>query len=105
MCVCVCRTKRGKKNDVEAVETRSELHIVTRVESAQNVEKMQFKIHETCLTKKKKSTRDRLSFLSDKLQGGFYLTIFGCHKAFADKLAGIAYRARTTITKLARRMV
>lgn len=53
--VCVCRTKPGKKNDVEAVETRSELHIVTRVESAQNIEKMQFKIHKTCLIKKKKA--------------------------------------------------
>lgn len=43
VCMCVCRTKPGKKNDVEAVETRSELHIVTRGESAQNVKKMQFK--------------------------------------------------------------
>lgn len=78
---------------MEAVETRSELHIVTRGESAQNVKKMQFKVHETCLRKKKKAPEIDFLFFYDELQSGVFALLLAAKNAMTCKFAGIAYRA------------
>lgn len=84
----MCRTKPGKKNDAEAVETRSELHIVTRGESAQNVKKMPFKVHETCFRKKKKAPAVDF-FSSDELQSGVFSLLLAAKTQWHVDLPGL----------------